>query len=475
MSINVVDSAPLVLSDGTRFEDLIDDADHTISLRLFTDPEIYQWELKRLFTRAWIVLAHESEVPNPGDYVSRSIGQDPVIVSRDQDGVVHVLLNVCAHRGMQVCRAEYGHASTFRCPYHGWIYGLDGSLKGVPAEREIYGSSLDHARFGLLEARVEVFVGMVWATWDPAAPSLSDYLGDFKTFLEVEFARSDRGMEVVGPPQRWVIPANWKYPADQFACDGYHVVTLHRAMKDLGLFGPIEDLKEILMGVDVSSHDGHGLRAFRPKWLALRSGRASAHAGNGGDVAAMSVQEKLAYAIPPGMTSEMLDQPERNLSAEQLRLLTEYRPGVGQIFPTAAFINGGGMGADFRPAAHISWRTWIPRSPDKMEVMYWCMVERDAPDAYKAQMRRATIQAVTSSGLIDQDDAEAWSGTQRVIGGAMAQTRRSNYQGLLGVKRPADWPAGGLVYDGPSSDDNQWNWWMRYRQFMTGHMWDHAQ
>jgi hypothetical protein len=264
-----------------------------------------------------------------------------------------------------------------------------------------------------------------------------------------------------------VIRANWKYPADQFACDGYHLMSLHRSMKDLGLFGPIEDLKEILMAVDVSSPEGHGLRAFPPKWVAVRTGRDPADAANGH----RSIREKLEFSLPGGLTPEMLDQPERNLSPEQLRLLTDYRPGVGQVFPTAAFINGGGLGADYQPSASISWRTWIPRGPDTMEVLYWCMVERDAPEEYRARMRKSTIQIFTSSGLIDQDDAEAWSGTQRVIGGVMAQQQRATYQGLLGERRPADWPAGGLVYDGPSSDDNQWNWWMRYREFMTAQVW----
>jgi hypothetical protein len=224
------------------------------------------------------------------------------------------------------------------------------------------------------------------------------------------------------------------------------------------------------MAVDVSSPQGHGLRAFPPKWHAILSGAAD-KGGNGHDPRELTIREKLGYAIPPGLTPEMLDQPERNLSPEQLRMLTDYRPGVGQIFPTGAFINGPHIGADFKVSAAISWRTWIPRGPDKMEVMYWCMVERDAPEEYKALMRRATIQMLTSSGLIDQDDAEAWSGTQRVLGGAMAQTRRATYRGLLGERRPADWPAGGLVYDGPSSDDNEWNWWMRYREFMTGKPW----
>jgi nitrite reductase/ring-hydroxylating ferredoxin subunit len=462
-----LERTPTILSDGTPFEELINPDDHTISLRLFTDPEIYRWELERLFTRAWIVLAHETEVPNPGDYMSRSIGQDPVIISRDEDGAVHVLLNVCAHRGMQVCRAEYGHGSTFRCPYHGWIYGLDGRLKGVPAEREIYGDRLNKSDFRLLEARVEVYAGMIWATWDEQAPTLADYLGDFKFYMDVAFNRSDRGMEAVGPPQRWVIPANWKYAADQFACDGYHILTLHKALKDLGLFGPIEDLKQILFGIDVGSRDGHGIRCIHTNWRAIRFNYEKAGDGNGWNDN-MTLRDKLRYVLPAGLTNDMLDQPERNLTPDQLRLLTDSPPGVGQIFPTAAFINAPNLGANGLPSAAITWRTWVPRGPGEMEVLYWSMVEKDAPDAVKQSMRRTTIQMLTSSGLIDQDDAEAWSGTQRVLGGVMAQAQRSTYQGLLGVHKPDDWPGGGLVYDGPSSDDNQWNWWLRYQDFMTG-------
>jgi hypothetical protein len=258
-----------------------------------------------------------------------------------------------------------------------------------------------------------------------------------------------------------VIPANWKFAADQFASDGYHVLTLHRAMKELGLFGPIEDIKQVLYGVDVSSRDGHGLRCLPSKWRATRF---SLEGANGDQ---MTVVDKLTQMPPAGMTSEMAEQVPRNLTAEQVRLLTEYPPIVGQIFPTAAFISTATMGADFKPSASITWRTWVPRGVGQTEVLYWSMVERDAPPEVKAAVRRSTIQIHTSSGLIDQDDAEVWSGTQRVIGGVVAQTRRSTYQGLLGVNKPDDWPAGGLVYDGPSADDNEWNWWLRYQDFMT--------
>jgi hypothetical protein len=185
----------------------------------------------------------------------------------------------------------------------------------------------------------------------------------------------------------------------------------------------------------------------------------------------LSTLEKLKVLVPGGMTADMAEQALRNLAPEQAGLLANSPPIVGQVFPTAAWLNGPALGGDLSPGAGISWRVWVPRGPGKMEVMYWALVEKDAPAEVKELTRRTTIQVFTDSGLIDQDDAEVWAGTQRVIGGAVAQRRRANYQGLLGITKPADWPGGGEVYAGPSSDDNQWNFWMRYLDFMNGDPW----
>ena len=111
-----------VLRDGTRFSELGDADRNEVSLRLLSDPEVYRLELEYLFGRNWIMLAHESEVPNPGDYVMRHIGEDPVILTRSSDGELHVLLNVCTHRGMMICRAEGGKGTQFKCPYHGFTF-----------------------------------------------------------------------------------------------------------------------------------------------------------------------------------------------------------------------------------------------------------------------------------------------------------------------------------------------------------------
>src|SRR5271155_1782112 len=131
------------LYDGTLLSELIDYDRREVDLRVLSDPQVYRLELDRLFGRTWIMVGHETEIPNPGDFVLRYIGEDVVIVSRQQDGSIAILLNVCAHRGMQVCRAARGNASTFSCPYHAWVFGQDGHFVGAPFEREMYGDALD--------------------------------------------------------------------------------------------------------------------------------------------------------------------------------------------------------------------------------------------------------------------------------------------------------------------------------------------
>ncbi|MGH7186896.1 MAG: Rieske 2Fe-2S domain-containing protein, partial [Pseudomonadota bacterium] len=110
-----------------------------IPAAVFSDPDVYRLEQDAIFSRCWLFVAHESEVPSPGDYVTRYMGEHPVIVTRDEHGKIQVLLNVCRHRGMRICRADLGNSSHFRCPYHGFTYKNDGELIGIPFQKEIYG------------------------------------------------------------------------------------------------------------------------------------------------------------------------------------------------------------------------------------------------------------------------------------------------------------------------------------------------
>ncbi|MCU1361253.1 MAG: aromatic ring-hydroxylating dioxygenase subunit alpha, partial [Ilumatobacteraceae bacterium] len=205
-----------VLADGTPLASLIDLERREVSLRLFSDPEVYEIEQRELFGRAWNIVAHETEIPDVGDYVLRHIAEDPVIVTRDRDGQINVMLNVCTHRGMQVCRSEAGNAQNFKCPYHGWVFGTEGNLLGAPFEREMYGADLDKPNLGLRKAQVDTYGGLVYANWDASAPPLDDFLGEYRYYMDQIFRRLPAGLEAVGAPQRFRVQSNWKAPSEQF-------------------------------------------------------------------------------------------------------------------------------------------------------------------------------------------------------------------------------------------------------------------
>jgi nitrite reductase/ring-hydroxylating ferredoxin subunit len=181
---------------------------------------IYQEELERVFARAWLFVGHETQIPNPGDFAVSGMGEESVILCRDRAGEVHVFLNSCRHRGMKVCRYDEGNTAVFTCPYHGWSYGTDGRLVEVPFFREAYHSHLDRARWGLVEvAQLVRYKGTVWATWDAAAPSFFEYLGDFRRYLDLTldgWDGSEGGSEVIGGVQKWLIPCNWEIPGREF-------------------------------------------------------------------------------------------------------------------------------------------------------------------------------------------------------------------------------------------------------------------
>ena len=107
------------------------------------------------------------------------MGEDPVLVVRDNDGHVRAFLNVCRHRGNRLCRADAGNAASFTCAYHGWTYRNDGRLVGVPYFKEAYHGELDRERWGLVPvAQLDNYKGLWFATFDPQAPPLRDYLGE---------------------------------------------------------------------------------------------------------------------------------------------------------------------------------------------------------------------------------------------------------------------------------------------------------
>src|SRR6185369_11356324 len=160
------------LSRNEEFLRLVDAPNGLVDRKIFSDQEIYDLEMERIFARAWNFMAHDSQIPNAGDFFLNYIGEDRVIVVRDKAGNPQVLLNTCRHRGNAVCRAEEGHATSSMCTYHGWTYDLQGKLVGVPGFKDYYHEDLNREEWGLVNAaRVETYRGFIFASLDPEAPS----------------------------------------------------------------------------------------------------------------------------------------------------------------------------------------------------------------------------------------------------------------------------------------------------------------
>ena len=182
-----------------------------INRAVYTDPGVFELEMQRLFGRAWLVLGHESQIPEPGRYFLSRVGRIPVIVVRDGNGAVRVLQNRCAHRGPAVCVQRAGQVSRFVCPYHAWTYSLNGDLLSVPLKDD-YGPDFEWARRGLQPlARVETYRGFIFASATESGVGLREFLGDVRLAFDDFMDRAPDGeLEYVGPPLRYRIRANWK-------------------------------------------------------------------------------------------------------------------------------------------------------------------------------------------------------------------------------------------------------------------------
>jgi len=219
------------------------DGTHRIPFAAYTSEEIHRRELERFFYRGhWCYAGLEAEIPEAGDFKRTSIGERSVILVRGADGAVHVVENVCAHRGMRFCRERHGRRKEFTCPYHQWSYALDGSLQGVPFRRgvrqdgQVHGGMPPDFRVedhGLQKLKVARRGGVVFASFDPDVEPFEDFLG---TAILGYFDRmfDGRRLRILGY-NRQRIPGNWKLMQENIK-DPYHPGLLHTWFVTFGLW-----------------------------------------------------------------------------------------------------------------------------------------------------------------------------------------------------------------------------------------------
>jgi len=417
---------------------------------VFVSPEVYAQELERVFARAWLFIGHESQIPNPNDFFVSRMGEESVIMTRDRQGEIHVLLNTCMHRGMKVCRYDQGNTPVFSCPYHGWSYSTDGNLVSVPGEligvpqfATAYHGELEKESWGLVHVpQMQNYKGSIWACWDKEAPDFFEYLGDMRYRLDETF---DDDVEVVAGVHKWLMPCNWKFAAENFQGDFYHGTTTHRSVD--------------VVGISPSGGSGRHL---------ARSARASQRfhiafpQGHGTVGRLLLPGEELEYSEAYPNNPVVEEYYRARYYKLQERYKDQPRPGggVGTVFPNMSFGGPNGLAV------------WHPVGAHMTEAWRWYFIEKDAPQEVRDMLRHYQLRYSGPTGMTEQDDAENWNYASYASAGTVARRYPYNYNQGTGHEHPSESLEGAWTTEVGSTEQNARVLYHRWAQFMDAESWD---
>jgi phenylpropionate dioxygenase-like ring-hydroxylating dioxygenase large terminal subunit len=247
---------------GDSLKDLFDGYREGYALpgEVYKDPQVYELEVRHILLKSWLYAGHQSQVPGRGDYFLFEVAGESVIVVRDGEGGINALMNVCRHRGSRLCDAVEGRESRLTCRYHGWTYGLDGTLKAAAR----VGEDFDKSKWGLKRLQVRVFEGLIFVNFD-------ENPADF-ALLELEMGPALRpygmGRAKVALRRNYPIASNWKLAIENY-CECYHCQPAHPEYS-VGHGRAIPDAEcEAMLSEVMAKADGVGLtqHTIRRSWL----------------------------------------------------------------------------------------------------------------------------------------------------------------------------------------------------------------
>jgi len=243
--------------------------------KVYTDPEIFDLEMERIWARTWIYIGHESQVPEAGNYITLNYGKIPVVMVRDNNNDVHVLHNRCGHKGAKLVDKPCGRIPAFRCCYHGWRFRLDGKLLGVPFMQGYEGTGFDKEdpQYSMQKLRSESFRGFVFATMSEHIPDVRTWMGGAADVMDNLCDRAPEGeVEAAGGVLRYEHECNWKMFIENLN-DTMHPMIVHRSVVDAALDyiktlppdSPRRDEAEIIppFGASYEVFEETGITGFR--------------------------------------------------------------------------------------------------------------------------------------------------------------------------------------------------------------------
>ena len=354
-----------------------------VARRAFVSEEVLEVERSEIFDKCWLYLGHDSELAQPGAFVTRSVGGRDLIFNRDSKGVVHAFLDACTHRGAKLCLERSGNAKNFQCIYHGWVFSADGRFRRQPHHESYPPGFEDGGAVDLVSVpRLEQYRGFWFLCYDRDAVSLHEFLGGAREYLDC-IADQANDLEIISGAQEYMIRANWKLLCEN-SYDGYHADNLHATYFDfvknvnpMAAKAPPAALR--LQGQARSLGGGHAVVEFSAPW-----GRP-------------------AGKWSPAWGEETKDEMQGIYRALESRVGNERAQRIANgnrnivIFPNLALIDGTG----------IVLRTMYPEAPDRMRVNTWAV----APKGESAWLRKIRLknflEFLGPGGLATPDDVEA--------------------------------------------------------------------
>ncbi|MDD3649905.1 aromatic ring-hydroxylating dioxygenase subunit alpha [Immundisolibacter sp.] len=353
---------------------------------IYTDPEIFEAELKHIYEGNWIYVAHESEIPNPGDYITTVMGRQPVIITRSSDGQIRGFINACSHRGANVCRKPHGNAKHWTCPYHGWVFDNQGTLLDVKNEAGGgYLPSFDKANYGLTPVpQVGSYRGFIFASLNADVLPLKEHLAGAAVFLDMFADQSEQGLEILPGFSVYTHHGNWKMQAEN-GVDGYHLDPVHtsyfrlaalRAKKAAEAAG-----KDQVKAIDVLNPQAHS---------------GNYDLGNGHVVIWFDVanyRDRAAGMQYDNLVARFGEQRARWMAARLRQVL---------IYPNVILFDG----------ISTQVRTWRPLSQDETEVTVKCIAMKGESAEQRRRRLRQYEDFYSASGLATPDDLTEFDACQ---------------------------------------------------------------
>ncbi|WPN45152.1 aromatic ring-hydroxylating dioxygenase subunit alpha [Pseudomonas sp. P8_241] len=394
---------------------------------VYTNKEIFEEELEKIWYRTWVYVGHESEVKNPDDFVMKSIGLQPVIMTRDREGQIHLLLNRCAHRGNQVCLSEKGNSRSFTCPYHGWTFTNTGQLRGYPFPSGYEG--VDRTKLGLGKVpRVESYKGFVFGSFAEQGPSLEEHLGGAREAIDRLVRNSPEGeVEITAGFLKHQAKTNWKFVVEN-ETDGYHPQFVHASIFSVAESGIGDLYSSESTAVTRYLGNGHSECDLRPEfrkldkplgWFGTTEERMPAYVG---DMKAAYGEEKAREIMIDGTPHTM-------------------------IFPNL-FI------------AEIQIFVLQPLAVDETIQHVTALQFKGAPELNR-RMRQQTMGSVGPAGFLLADDSEMYERNQRGV-----QVRKPEWVFLGRGKHRERIDEDGFMVGDATDEVPSRGMWAHYRSLM---------